>query len=314
MQSVSNTFMTASESARANAEIILCGGAINSPQLLLLSGIGPADELRALGMPVVMICRVSAENLHDHLYAMCRFSITEPLTIIGLSEDQFAAAKTQYLRDATGPLATNLDEAGAFIRCDPGSEWPDVQWHFEPTFSVGYFDGTPPDQHGISIWPNVCRPESRGTLRLHSADPLARPLIDPNYFAEPKDLALTLAGVRKAIEVGNARAFAKVGARQVYPDPSCRSDEDLIAYIRRAANTVFHPVGTCKMGHDPMAVVDDRLRVHGFEGLRVADAVDHADHRQRQHQCALHHDRREGSGSGARGVERFPFGSGQPRM
>ncbi len=260
------------ERARASAEIVLSGGAINSPQLLLLSGIGPADELRELGISVAHDLPAVGRNLHDHLYVMCRFSITEPLSISGLSEEQFSAAKAQYLRDATGPLATNLDEAGAFIRCDPASEWPDVQWHFEPTFSVSYFDGTPPEHHGFSIWPNVCRPESRGTLRLHSADPLARPLIDPNYLAEPKDLALTLAGLRKAIEVGNAGAFTKVGARQVYPSPDCRTDEDLAAYVRRAANTVFHPVGTCKMGRDANAVVDDRLRVRGLDGLRIADA------------------------------------------
>ena len=108
-------------------------------------------------------------NLHDHMYAICRFSIEKPLTISALSDAEFAAAQELYLKDATGPLATNFDEAGAFLRTDPASEWPDVQWHFEPTYSVPFFDGAPPERDGYSIFANVCRPESRGALTLFSA-------------------------------------------------------------------------------------------------------------------------------------------------
>ena len=260
------------ETAHASAEIVLSGGAINSPQLLLLSGIGPADELKALGIAPVHDLPGVGKNLHDHMYAICRFSIEEPLTISAMSDAEFAAAQEQYLKDATGPLATNFDEAGAFLRTDPASEWPDVQWHFEPTFSVAYFDGAPPERHGYSIFANVCRPESRGTLKLFSADPLAKPLIDPNYFAEPRDLELTKRGLRKAIEVCSSDSFKSVGARQGHPVPDDMSDAALERYIRRTSNTVWHPVGSCKMGHDKMAVVDDRLRVRGLTGLRVADA------------------------------------------
>ncbi len=260
------------ETAHAGGEIVLSGGAINSPQLLLLSGIGPADELKAAGIAAVHDLPGVGKNLHDHMYAICRFSIDKPIGVSALSEKEFAAAQEQYLREATGPLATNFDEAGAFLRTDPASEWPDVQWHFEPTYNVSFFDGAPPERNGYSLFANVCRPESRGTLKLFSADPLAKPLIDPNYFAAPRDLELTKRGLRKALEICRSSAFKSVGGRQAYPSPDDDSDEALERYIRRTSNTVWHPVGSCKMGHDKMAVVDDKLRVRGLTGLRVADA------------------------------------------
>lgn len=261
------------EKAYAANEIVLCGGAINSPQLLLLSGIGPADDLRAKGVAVIHDVPGVGKNLHDHLYAPCRFETNQPLTIYGMTEAETGTALAQCLADGTGPFATNYVEAGAFVRLDPASEYPDVQMHFALFFMPNdYFDGTPPDRHGYLISMNVCRPRSRGTLSLHSADPLDRPLIDPRYLTDPIDLDLTVKGLRKAIEICSARPFSAVGGRQILPAPEAASDADLIQYIRRTSNTVWHPVGTCKMGHDPMAVVDDRLRVHGIKGLRVADA------------------------------------------
>lgn len=260
------------ERAHAANEVILCGGAINSPQLLLLSGVGPGDELRARGVQVVYDAPGVGKNLHDHLYVQSRFEIAEPLTLVGMSEAEAEIAQRQYLEQGEGPFATNYIEAGAFLRCDPASEYPDIQIHFVTIFGASYFDGTPPDRHGVIISMNVCRPRSRGDLRLNSADPLDKPLIDPRYLSDRIDLDLTIKGVRKSLEIGNAAAFATVGARQVFPGPEARSDEAIIDYIRRAANTVWHPVGTCKMGSDPLAVVDDRLRVHGLAGLRVADA------------------------------------------
>ena len=260
------------ETEHAANEVVLCGGAINSPQLLLLSGIGPAEELRAGGVPVVHDLPGVGKNLHDHLYVYIRCEVREKLTLIGMSDAEAEAAQRQCLADGTGPFATNYIEAGAFLRCDSASEYPDTQIHFELSFGVSYFEGAAPDRHGFSLTPNVCRPLSRGELRLNSADPLDRPLIDPRYLSDPADLDLTLKGLRKSIEICNARAFESVGARQIYPDPEERSDEALTQYIRRTANTVWHPVGTCKMGNDPMAVVDDKLRVRGLAGLRVADA------------------------------------------
>ncbi len=225
-------------------------------------GVGVVHDLPGVG-----------KNLHDHLYAGCRFETAEPLTIYGMSDADVAAAQAQFLADGTGPFATNYVEAGAFVRLDAASEYPDVQMHFALFFMPNdYFDGTPPDRHGYLISMNVCRPRSRGVLRLHSADPLDRPLIDPRYLSDPVDLDLTVKGLRKAIEICAAAPFLGVGSRQIFPAPEDRSDDALISYIRRTGNTVWHPVGTCKMGHDPMAVVDDRLRVHGIAGLRVADA------------------------------------------
>jgi choline dehydrogenase len=260
------------EQASAANETILCGGAINSPQLLLLSGIGPVDELRTLGITPVHDLPGVGKNLHDHLYVSCRFQIDEPYTPFGMSAAEAEEATRQAIVDGVGPLATNFIESGAFIRLQASSEFADVQFHFERNFGVNYFDGSPLDRHGFNLSLNVCRPQSRGDLRLFSANPLDKPLIDPRYLTEPIDMELTLAGTRKGLEIGNAKVLDGIGRKQVYPAPEARTDAELIDYIRRTANTVWHPVGTCKMGNDPMAVVDDRLRVRGLQGLRVADA------------------------------------------
>jgi choline dehydrogenase len=261
-----------SETAYAANEVILSGGAINSPQLLLLSGIGPADHLTEHGIPVLHDLPGVGANLHDHFDLTCRFEIQEPLTIAGMSSEAVAEAERQCLMDNTGPFASNLCEAGAFIRCEDSSAYPDVQIHFGLTHGVNYYDGSPPDRHGFTFDVNLCRPHSRGAIRLPSADPLDRPLIDPRYLAEPVDLDLALKGLKKVLEIGNARAFREVGTKRTHPGPEMESDQELVQYIRRAGTTIWHPVGTCKMGHDTLAVVDDELRVRGLSGLRVADA------------------------------------------
>jgi choline dehydrogenase len=260
------------ETAYAANEVIVSGGAINSPQLLLLSGIGPADHLTEHGLEVVHDLPGVGSNLHDHFDLHCRFEIEEPLTIAGMSSAAIAEAERQYLLDGTGPFASNLCEAGAFIRCQESSLYPDLQIHFGLTHGVHYYDGSPPDRHGFDFDVNVCRPQSRGTVRLHSADPLDKPLIDPCYLTERLDLDLALAGLKRVLAIGNASAFGKVGAKQTHPEPEIDSDQALVEYIRRVGTTIWHPVGTCKMGHDTMAVVDDTLCVRGLSGLRVADA------------------------------------------
>jgi choline dehydrogenase len=260
------------EVAYAANEIVLCGGAINSPQLLLLSGIGPADELKALDITVAHDLPGVGKNLYDHLFAYCRFQIDKPYTAFGMTEDEMGAAARQAFEQGSGPFGTNFLESGAFVKLRSSSEFPDVQFHFERTFGVGYYDGTPVDRHGFALSVNVCRPQSRGDVRLFSANPLDKPLIDPRYLTEAVDMELTLEGVRKGLEIGNAAVLGEIGRKQIHPSPEANSDAELIDYIRRTASTVWHPVGTCKMGHDPMAVVDDRLRVHGLQGLRVADA------------------------------------------
>jgi len=260
------------ETARAAQEIILSAGAINSPQLLLLSGIGPAAELDRLGVPVVNDLPGVGKNLQDHLYVYARFEVKQPPAPRDMSNAELEAAKHRFMSDGGGPLGSNFMEAGAFMRCDPASEYPDIQLHFELSFGASYFEGATRERNGFAMSPYICRPRSRGEIRLNSADPLDRPLIDPRYFSDPSDLALLVEGLKKALEIGNARAFAAAGARQIYPDPGDMSDAALAHYTRRNASTVWHPVGSCKMGSDPMAVVDDKLRVHGLSGLRIADA------------------------------------------
>jgi choline dehydrogenase len=258
--------------AHADGEIVLCGGAINSPQALMLSGIGPADRLKKAGIRPCHDLPGVGKNLQDHLQVISRFEVASPVTVFGISAAESDAATRQSIERGGGRFHTNFCEAGAFVRCDERSDYPDVQIHCESYFSALYYDGTPADRHGFGLIANVSQPLSRGEVRLHSADPLDRPVIDPCYLSEGEDAALTVKAVRKCLEIGNAKAFAAIGTRQVHPSPENGTDEGILDYIRRTASTIWHPAGTCKMGHDSMAVVDDRLRVRGLEGLRVADA------------------------------------------
>ena len=188
-----------------------------------------------------------------------------------MSVDQSEAAVRQSIEGNAGPFHTNFCEAGAFVRCNPTSAYPDVQIHCESNFGPFYFDGTPADRHGFGLILNVCRPQSRGEVRLHSANPLDRPLIDPRYLTAPQDAALTIKGVRACLQIAATDAMTAIGTRQTDPAPNA-DDAAILNFIRLHATTIWHPVGTAKMGSDPMAVVDERLRVHGIENLRVADA------------------------------------------
>ncbi|HJZ49998.1 MAG TPA: choline dehydrogenase [Roseiflexaceae bacterium] len=253
--------------ARASREVILCGGAINSPQLLLLSGIGSADELRGLDIPVIADLPGVGQNLQDHLDVAVAYRCTEPISLGTL----YAAAEIEYRYFRKGPLASNGPEAGGFLRTRADLAAPDLQFHFSPGWSVGF--GTHrPAGHGFSLWPALVLPESRGSLRLRSADPLAPPLLQPNYLASAADMAVLVHGVKLARELAATQAFAPFVGEAIQPAATVRGDAELRAYIRASASTVYHPVGTCKMGVDPLAVVDPQLRVYGVEGLRVADA------------------------------------------
>jgi choline dehydrogenase len=253
--------------ARASREVILCGGAINSPQLLLLSGVGPADELRALDIAVVADLPGVGQNLQDHLDVAVAFRCTEPISLGTL----YAAAEIEYRYFRKGPLASNGPEAGGFLKTRPDLDAPDLQFHFSPGWSVGF--GTHrPAGHGFSLWPALVLPESHGFLRLRSADPLAPPLIQPNYLAAEADIAVIVQGVKIARELAATQAFAPFVGEAIQPVADVRSDEAIRAYIRASASTVYHPAGTCTVGSDPLGVVDSQLRVHGLEGLRVADA------------------------------------------
>jgi len=256
-----------SETVRANREVLICGGAINSPQLLLLSGIGPADDLKALEIPVVADLPGVGQNLQDHLAAGVSYQSTQP---ISLNDAEKMSNLLNFLFRKKGPLTSNIAESGAFVKIEKDAPAPDIQYHFAPIFFMNHgFDPTP--GHGFTIGPTLLHPRSRGRITLHSNDPLAHPTIQANYFKEEEDARVMLQAIKQSIELANTRAFDPLRGPQVLGTPD-QSDEEMLQIIREHAETLYHPVGTCKMGNDPLAVVDDQLRVHGIEGLRVIDA------------------------------------------
>ncbi len=262
-----------SRQARAEREVILSAGAVGSPVLLLLSGIGPAEELRAVDVEVAHDLPGVGRNLQDHFHYRSRMEITEPLTPYGRSAEELAEMRRAYEESRTGPLTTNNFEAGAFLSTMPGLAAPDLELVMIPYFiSLAAPELAPPDRHGLTVSGFPTRPASRGTIALASNDPLDRPLIDPRYLSEPHDMRLMLELVRRSREVMNAPAFDPVRGPEISPGADKESEAELIADIRAVSSTSFHPIGTCKMGVDELAVVDPKLRVRGVEGLRVADA------------------------------------------
>ncbi|MDZ7627221.1 MAG: GMC family oxidoreductase N-terminal domain-containing protein [Parvularculaceae bacterium] len=256
----------------ARREVIVCGGAFQSPQILMLSGIGPAAQLRSKGVEVVHDAPGVGQNLQDHLdYTVLRRTssphsggLTLPFIL------SLPSAYGQFKREGRGALTSNLAEAGGFIRTEPGLAEPDVQLHFLPTLvddhgRKKHFGG------GYSCHACVLRPKSRGEVRLASPDPMAAPEIDPNFLSDEDDLRRLMRGARVMFRIFEAPGFRDTAGRYLYEGPDC-TDEELIAGIRARADTIYHPVGTCRMGTDTRAVVDPQLRVKGVDGLRVADA------------------------------------------
>ncbi len=263
------------ETLRAGREVLLCAGAINSPQLLMLSGIGPEDELRRHNISVRKPLSGVGQNLQDHLDILIVHRAAQPVThglTLG-SIPQFVRALRAYRRGEIGLLSSNGTEAGGFACSRPGLEVPDLQLHLtlvkleDHAGNLRLLFG-----HGFSL--HVCnlRPCSRGTVTLASANPMDAPLIDPNYLAEPEDMEQMLAAVRLGRRLLATEAFAPYRGDELFPGPAAQSKEELRDFVRSRADTIYHPVGTCRMGDDADAVVDARLRVHGVPGLRVVDA------------------------------------------
>ncbi|SFF66451.1 choline dehydrogenase [Fontimonas thermophila] len=261
------------ENLRARREVILSAGAVNSPHLLLLSGIGPRDELNRHGIPVLHELPGVGRNLQDHL-DMTVMIRDRSRTAIGLALSFVPRAiigLLRYLFARRGFLASNVAESGGFARLRKESERPEIQFHFLPTLLrdhgrklvVGY---------GCTLHVCQLRPKSRGHIGLKSADPLADPLIQPNYLSHPDDVQELIQAVKLARSIFAAPAFGDVNGGEIEPGPHVQTDAQILEDIRKRAETIYHPVGTCRMGRDRMAVVDERLRVHGIEGLRVADA------------------------------------------
>jgi len=262
------------ERLEASREVIVCAGAIETPRLLQLSGIGPADHLKKHGIGVVANLPGVGANYQDHTEIGAQAAINRPISLHG--EDRGVKAVLNMLRyvlTRRGVLATNVAEAGAFVDT-AGTGRPDVQYHFVPSF-LGFLDTPAPSGHGISVNGCLLRPRSRGTVQLRSADPNDAALFTPNPLGDPQDVETLLRALKHAFGILRAPSLAKLIETRILPTPDIRDDDDdrLREYIRDRAKTVYHPCGTCKMGTeiDPMAVVDERLRVRGIRGLRVCD-------------------------------------------
>src|SRR5579872_858513 len=259
-------------SARAEREVVVAAGAFNSPQLLLLSGIGPAAELRAAGVAVLHDLPGVGKNLQDHLNVNILHCARPGITLDSKGRGFGPLLPTlQYLMSRSGPATSNVAEAGAFVKSGPGAETPDIQYHFIPLQIVDHAR-TMLDGHGVTLHACCLRPQSRGEIRLASADPLQPPVIDPNYLSADYDLKILIEGIRRGREILAAPAFKPWLTGERLPGAALKSDAELEGFIRATGETEYHPVGTCKMGHDAMAVVDEELRVRGVERLRVIDA------------------------------------------
>ena len=254
------------------AEVILCGGAVNSPQLLMLSGIGPADHLRGHGIRVVHDLPGVGANLQDHLELYVQVRCKEPHSLLpvmrGLGQ---VATGLEWFLFGTGPGASSHLEAGAFIRSAAGIEHPDIQYHFLPALiddhgrAKGRF-------HAYQVHVGPMRPAARGTIRLRSADPRAHPVIEPNYLAEPRDRAEMRACVTLTREIFAQPAFAAFRDGELRPGEAVRTRAEIDSFVRQRADSAYHPCCTCAMGPPGAAVVDAQGRVHGLSGLRVVDA------------------------------------------
>ena len=258
----------------ATREVVLCAGAIGSPHLLLLSGIGDGATLAEFGIAAAVHRPAVGQNLQDHLIARLIYRTRPAGTLNEISASPWRSAATalEYATRRSGPLAVGATEATLFARCTPGAEEAEIQYQFI-NFSLAPAPGYVLAQHpGVMINWNQCRPDSRGYLRLRSPDPAERPAIHANYLSAPADQYAAVAGARIGQRIARTHPFADLVQEELAPPPGEDSDEELLAFIRRTATTVYHPCGTCRMGSDDAAVLDPQLRVRGLSGLRVADA------------------------------------------
>jgi choline dehydrogenase len=258
------------EMAHAEREVVLSAGTVNSPQLLLLSGVGPATQLRAAGMDVVADSPGVGENLQDHLACGIMMYATRPITLVAAES---LSNLLRYFVLRRGMLASNVAEACAFVRSAPGAPAPDLEILFAPVPFIDHGLSKPPG-HGLTIGSVVLQPKSRGRISLRSLSPLDAPLIEARYLSDAggEDLRVMRTGMRLAQRIIDAPAFAPHVGAPMRPDRRIESDGDLDAFIRESSETLYHPVGTCRMGGDRLAVVDPMLRVRGVQGLRVVDA------------------------------------------
>jgi choline dehydrogenase len=257
----------------ARREVILAAGSIGSPQILQLSGVGPGSLLQQHGIRVIHELPGVGENLHDHLQIRMIYKVRNVVTLNQLANSWLHKARMglEYLLFKTGPLTMPPSQLGAFAKSDPSQPIANIEWHVQP-LSLDKF-GDPPHPFP-AITPSVCnlRPTSRGHVRIKSADPDAYPAITLNYLSTAEDRKVAADGMRFTRRIMAARALARYQPEEWKPGMQVQSDAELARAAGDLGTTIFHPVGTCKMGHDDMAVVDERLAVHGIQGLRVVDA------------------------------------------
>ncbi len=255
--------------ADAEAEVILCGGTINSPQLLLLSGVGPAHHLREHGIDVVADVPGVGENVQDHPASPVFYGSQRENSLIAAA-DGFAHL-LKYLLRKRGWLTSNVGEAGAFWRSREGLDAPDIQWHFAPVL-VKNHGLAEPEGHGYTYAPTLVRVASRGHIRLRSAHPLWSPEIEPGYFSDERDLEALLAATKVSRQLDAQPAMREHTSSELEPGADVQGDDELREFIRENAQTLYHPTSSCRMGGGDMDVVDTACRVREVEGLRVVDA------------------------------------------
>ncbi len=257
---------------RANREVILSGGAINSPQLLLLSGIGPANEIAQHGLRPVHNLPGVGKNLQDHLHGGIKCTCSAPVSLYSvLKPSALARHVPYYLLTGKGPASAMAVEVLSFVKTRPEVLAPDLQYHFVPVLYADH-GRIMIHRHGFMGYYNMQRPEARGEITLKSADPLAHPAIQPNYLQNETDLRTLRDGLKILRDVFRQKAFQPYGGEEFVPGPEVQTDAEIDHYHRASAKSLYHPVGGCKMGQDDMAVVDETLRVRGVEALRVVDA------------------------------------------
>jgi choline dehydrogenase len=255
----------------ADQEVLLSAGAIGTPQILMISGIGPADELSSLGIDVALDLPGVGKNLQDHLNLSVLATTKDPISMAGSSGGSRAIKSLlQYLWNKTGPGTTNGAETGGFVSTHLSDARPDVQMHFIPMMLGAGMKDT--GIHGVTVHACNLRPTDRGEVRLASTDPTVAPIIDNRFLATDGNIQVMRAATQIAREIFAQKPLAQFMSGEFAPGLSKASDADIDAFIRATAETEYHPVGTCKMGQDAMAVVDSDLRVHGFQNLRVVDA------------------------------------------
>jgi choline dehydrogenase len=261
------------KNVRATREVILCGGAINSPHLLQISGIGPGEHLNSIGVPVVHDLPGVGANLQDHYVARISHRVKGSISINKLARGiRLAREIAKFFLEGRGALTFGVTTAQVFCRSSQDKASPDLQLLFTPASYDPSRFGALEREDGMTVAVCPVRPDSRGTIMARTADPTTAPIIVPNYLSAPGDARVLLAGMRLTRRIFAAPAIEQHSVEETLPGPSVRTDDELLDYARRFGNTIYHPIGTCRMGQGPSAVVDDRLRVHGIGGLRVIDA------------------------------------------